>query len=214
MTRMSTCMALAVLAHAATLAPAVCAGAPARAAAHAIVAPAAVIPGESLYQLDVTLATADGGTRELADLRGRPVLIAMFYTSCQGVCPLLAFTMQRMEAALTPEERARLQLVMVSFDPERDTPQALSEFARLHQLDRSRWLLARTPAPQVRELAAVLGVRYRETEDGTFSHSAVITLLDAEGRIVERTTTLNTLDPAFLQALRRALARDPRGPSP
>lgn len=176
---------------------------------HPVVAPAAAIPGESLYQLEVQLTTADGRTHALADLRGRPALVTMFYASCQGVCPLLAFTMRRMEADLTAGERARLQLLMVSFDPQRDTSAELAEFARLHGLDASRWWLAGAPDSHIRELAAALGVRYRDVGGGTFSHSAVIALLDADGKVVARTSTLNTLDPDFMKALRTTLARAP-----
>jgi protein SCO1/2 len=111
-----------------------------------------------------------------------------------------------MVAALTVAERERLRLVMVSFDPARDTPEALSEFGALHELDASRWWLARTPEPSVRELAAVLGVRYRETSGGVFSHSAVIALLDADGRIVQRTTKLDALELPFIEAVRSTLA--------
>jgi protein SCO1/2 len=173
---------------------------------HALVAPAEALSGESIYQLDIPLTTADAKSRSLAELRGRPVLITMFYTSCQGVCPLLAFSMRRMVAALSETERARLRVVMVSFDPARDTPEALKGFGALHKIDTGRWWIARTPDATVRELAAVLGVRYREASPGVFSHSAVITLLDAEGRIVARTTKLDTLDQPFMDAMRSTLA--------
>ncbi len=175
--------------------------------AHETMAPAQTIAGESIYQLDLDLTTADGRQRPLAQLRGRPVLITMFYASCDGVCPLLAFNLQRMEKTLTPAERARVQVVMVSFDPQRDTPAALTRFAELHRIDTGRWWLARASEDEVRELAAVLGIRYRETQPGIFSHSAVVTLLDAGGVIVERTANLQTLEPGFQQALRRTLTQ-------
>lgn len=173
---------------------------------HEVVPPSAPLSGESIYQLQAPLTTTDGKAHALADLRGRPVLVAMFYSSCQSVCPLLAFTMRRMEAALSEAERSRMQIVLVSFDPARDTPAALAAFAALHKLDTGRWWLARTPESSVRELAAVLGVRYREASPGVFSHSAVITLLDAEGRIVQRTTRLDALDAPFMDTVHTALA--------
>jgi protein SCO1 len=173
---------------------------------HETIAPAPHISGESLYQLDVPLTTADGRTRALAQLRGRPVLITMFYASCDGVCPLLAFNLQRMERGLPPDERQRLQVLMVSFDPGRDSPEALARFAAMHRIDDERWWLARAPEARVRELAAVLGVRYREASPGIFAHSALVTLLDAEGIVVASTSRLDQVDPAFHQALRRTLA--------
>jgi protein SCO1 len=159
------------------------------------------LPGDSLYQLHLELTAADAGHHTLAEFRGRPALVTMFYASCPGVCPLVAFTMRRMNEALTPEQRANLRMVMVSFDPERDTPAALTEFARLNQLEEPRWLLATTPGPAMRELAAVLGIRFRKLPDGGFSHSTVITLIDADGVVRARTSKLTETDADFMQVL-------------
>jgi protein SCO1/2 len=134
------------------------------------------------------------------------MLVTMFYTSCDGVCPMLAFTMRRVVAALPAEQRGRVRALMVSFDPERDSPQALQAFAKLHQLDSAQWLLARADEGDVRELAAVLGIRYRPLPGGVFSHSAVITLLDADGVVRARTENLQTLDPDFMRAVSHTLA--------
>lgn len=174
-------------------------------AAHEVIAPGAAVPGESLYQLTLPLTGQDGKTMPFDSLRGRPMLVTMFYTSCDGVCPMLAFTMRRVVAALPTEQRARLQALMVSFDPERDSPQALQAFAKLHQLDSAQWLLARADEGDVRELAAVLGIRYRPLPGGVFSHSAVITLLDADGVVRARTENLQTLDPDFMRAVSHTL---------
>lgn len=170
--------------------------------AHEVIAPGDALPGESLYQLALPLTDQDGETVSLQAFHGRPVLVTMFYTSCDGVCPMLAFAMRRMVAALPPEQRGRLRAVLVSFDPARDSPQALQEFAKLHQLGKPQWLLARAEDSDVRELAAVLGIRYRQLPSGVYSHSAVITLLDDDGVILARTTNLQALDPDFMQTLR------------
>jgi protein SCO1/2 len=175
-------------------------------AGHEVIAPGAAVPGESLYQLTVPLTGQDGKAVRFDSLRGRPMLVTMFYTSCDGVCPMLAFTMRRVLAALPTEQRARVRALMVSFDPERDSPQALQAFAKLHQLDSAQWLLARADEGDVRELAAVLGIRYRPLPGGVFSHSAVITLLDADGVVRARTENLQTLDPDFMRAVSHTLA--------
>ena len=174
-------------------------------AAHEVIATGAAVPGESLYQLTLPLTIQDGKTVPFDSLRGRPMLVTLFYTSCDGVCPMLAFTMRRVVAALPTEQRTRVRALMVSFDPERDSPEALQAFAKLHQLDSSQWLLARANEGDVRELAAVLGVRYRPLPGGVFSHSAVITLLDADGVVRARTENLQTLDPDFMRAVSHTL---------
>jgi protein SCO1/2 len=171
---------------------------------HEVLASAVAIPGESVYQLPLELTDGRGHTQPLASFRGKPVVVTMFYTSCEGVCPMLAFAMRRMEAKLPEAQRARIQWLLVSFDPLRDTPRALSAFSERHRIDRPGWHVARTPEASVRELAAVLGVRYRQLPDGSFSHSSVITLLDAEGRIAARTSELAGVDEEFSSTLRMA----------
>lgn len=172
---------------------------------HAVMPPGAAVPGESLYQLDMELETHDGRTLELAALRGAPVLVTMFYASCDGVCPLIAVHLRRIESQLDPAQRERLRVLMVSFDPARDTPQALAKFARDHRADPERWVLARTGDGDTREIAAALGIRYRGLPNGVFSHSTVITVLDADGVIRARTSNLKEIEAEFLTALADAL---------
>ena len=159
------------------------------------------LPGDSLFQLGVTLQTSDGAALPLAELRGKPVLIAMFYASCSNVCPLLTAAMQHVERTLAEPERQRLRFVMVSLDPGHDTPEHLTAFAAEHHVDTGHWILARTASAQVRALAAALDVRYRLLPDGSFSHASVITLLDADGVRRARTRALDGADPEFAAAL-------------
>ena len=168
--------------------------------------PGGPLPGDSIYQLDIPLTNQDARASKLAELRGSPVLIAMFYTSCKYVCPLIVDSMRNVDKGLTPEERSHLRVVLVSFDPEHDTPQALKAVAVERHLDLPRWSLDRTDAESVRKLAAVLGVQYRAIENGDFNHSTVISLLDKEGRIAARSSRTGEADPELLAATKRELA--------
>jgi protein SCO1/2 len=165
-----------------------------------------LLPGDSVYQLDIALTNQDARTSKLAELRGAPVLIAMFYTSCKYVCPLIVDSMRSVDKSLTDDERARLRVVLVSFDPEHDTPQALKAVADERHLDLPRWSLDRTDADSVRKLAAALGVQYRAIEKGDFNHSTVISLLDRNGRIVAHSSRTGELDADLLAATKRELA--------
>jgi protein SCO1/2 len=95
---------------------------------------------------------------------------------------------------------------LISLDPKRDTPQVLARMQKERDLDRARWTLA-TPDPQdVRAIAGLLGIRYRELADGEFNHTTVLVLLDANGRMIARTEKVGGQpDPSFLAAVRRAL---------
>lgn len=168
---------------------------------------AAELPGDSLYLLGDEFSDQSGKAFQLADRRGKPQVVAMFYTSCRYICPLIVDSAKGVEHALTPAERARMGVLLVSMDPARDDTAALASVARKRKLDPARWTLARTDAGTVRRVAALLGVRYRELADGEFNHSSALVLLDAQGRVVARTERLGPVpDPAFLAAVKSTLA--------
>ncbi len=174
-------------------------------AAETPTASVAPLPTDSVYQLQVPLVNQNGQAFELTSRRGKPSIVSMFYTSCQFVCPMLIETIQANEAKLTPDERAQISTLLVSFDPAHDDVQALKSVADKRKLDASRWSLARTDAAAARKLAAALGIQYRQLANGDFNHSTVLILLDAQGRIVGRTNKLGVADPEFLEHVRTAL---------
>ena len=167
----------------------------------------ASVPGDSLYQLAMPLADQSGKAVKLDLYAGQPVLVTMFYGSCPHVCPMLIATAQRYERELPEASRKRLRVLLVSLDPERDTPAKLAELAQRHRVDTARWTFARAEADDVRRLAAALGIQYRKLPDGEFSHSTVITLLDPQGRVVKQTSSLLRLESDFGKALEAATSR-------
>ncbi|HEX4854885.1 SCO family protein [Arenimonas sp.] len=176
----------------------------------AAAAPAA-LPDDSIYLLEDRFSDQAGKPFVLADRRGKPQLVAMFYTSCRYICPLIVDSAKGVEHGLTPSERERLGILLVSLDPARDNTAALASVAGKRKLDPARWTLARTEAAGVRRIAALLGIRYRALADGEFNHSSALVLLDAEGRVLARTETLGAVpDPAFLAAVKAAVAGPPR----
>ena len=143
------------------------------------------LPGDSIYQLEGSWTDQRGRVAPLAELRGHPVLVLMFYGTCQHACPILVHDLERIEAELGETLRSETRFLLVSFDPERDTPGALGRYADEKGLDPERWRLVHGVAHQIRALSLVLGVSYRPTGDGEFSHSMRITLLDRDGVVAE-----------------------------
>ena len=156
--------------------------------------------GHSLYHLDSEWVDQHGRTRTLGELAGRVQVVAMVYTHCGYACPRILMDMKRIEGEVG--ERADVGFVFVSVDPERDTPQRLGEYARSVALDSARWTLLTAPDGEVRELAALLGVRYRRTPDGEFEHSNIITVLDAGGVVAHRQEGLGQDPAATVRAIR------------
>lgn len=147
--------------------------------------PPADFTRDSLYQLDATYTTDAGEKFALAQLRGRPVLLAMFFASCNFACPMIVADLTRIQAALPMPLRDEVAIVLVSFDVVRDTPVALAKY-REDRLLGAQWTLLHGEDDAVAELAALLGVKYKQESDGQFAHSNLITILNAEGEIVHQ----------------------------
>ena len=160
-------------------------------------------PPASLYHLDAKLTNQAGETHGLDVYRGHPVLVTMFYGSCQATCPMIIDTLRVTERAVSAEQRANLRVLMISFDPQRDTPAALNAIATQRRIDGARWTLAHAEASTVRTIAALLNVQYRQLPGGEFNHSTVITLLSPRGEIESSTTALGHADEALLAHLRK-----------
>jgi protein SCO1/2 len=159
---------------------------------------AAELPSNSIYKLDAKLTDQNGRQFELASLRGQPVLVSMFYTSCEMVCPMIFETIHATLKALPEAERKDIRVLMVSFDPPRDTVAVLKETAAKRNCD-SQWTLARGDETTVRKVAAVLGIQYRKLADGEFNHSTQLALLDRDGRIAAKSGKLGPADPALVK---------------
>ncbi len=170
-------------------------------ALRAFAGPATEDPSESVYQLEAPLTAQDGRTIGLDVYRGKPVLVTMFYSSCQATCPLIIETLRSVEKKLTPAQLKDLRVLLVSIDPEHDTAEVLAATAKARRVDVSRWTLARADERTVRQIAAVLGVQYRKLPDGQFSHATQISVLDAQGKIVAQSDQLGAADERLVRAI-------------
>lgn len=151
----------------------------------------------SVYDLGATWRDQTGTARPLASLRGRPRLLSLVYTNCTSICPMTVAAMQEVEAKVG----GRAGYVLVSLDPERDSPARLAEYARAHQLS-DRWTLFSGAEDDVRALAALLHVQYRRVNANEIDHTTTLTILDADGRIVAQFDQADAVDRAAAVLLR------------
>lgn len=145
----------------------------------------AVALGPSIYPLTLPLRDEHDRAITLDAFRGHPVVLSMFYASCPSACPLTIHRLQALEQELSPADRASLRILLVSFDPEHDTPEVLRHAAQSHGID-DRWDLAAGGDDDVRALAAAMGVTYTKLPEGGFTHNSVLLALDADGRPIAR----------------------------
>jgi len=140
--------------------------------------------GQSIFQLPGTWATQEGVSTQLGSLKGKTTLLAMIYTSCTFACPRLLADMRRIEAKIPTSERSNMRFILISIDPERDTPQKLKQFAADNKLDLAYWTLMRGSQSDLEELSAVLGFRFQKISPIDFAHSNLLTVFNPQGEMV------------------------------
>jgi len=150
------------------------------------------ISESSLYQLESEWTDQDGKSFSLKDLEGKKVVLTMFFASCTYACPILVNDMKKIELALSKEEKiSSYSFVLVSIDPERDSPAKLKEFAHRNKLDLKHWKLLTNKADDIMELGALIGFKYKKDKNGDYSHSNIITFLNEGGEIIHQQMGLN-----------------------
>ncbi len=160
----------------------------------------------SLYDLNADVTTSDGRPLSLARLRGTPLLFTMFFTTCPGMCPMMTRQIQALEDRLNSTDRAKLRIVMVSFDPG-DTVERLRIYAKLYQIDLSRWTVARADLRTIAALGRFAGIAFQRMPNGMYAHDALVDLIDPRGRIVASVPNTSLDDPRLPALVRGTIAR-------
>lgn len=132
---------------------------------------------------DFALKGHDGRDHALADFRGKAVVIFFGYTQCPDVCPTTLATLAEV-MKLLGEQAARVQVVFVTVDPERDTPKLLAEY--LPQFN-STFLGLRGDAAATEAIAKEFKIFYKKQPGAagtyTIDHTAGSYAFDPEGRL-------------------------------
>ncbi|MEX0944408.1 MAG: SCO family protein [Balneolaceae bacterium] len=121
---------------------------------------------------------------------GKIMLVGFVYTHCPDICPVITYNMMDIQEAINDEER--FMLVSVSFDPQRDTPEVLSEYASNYRLNQNNWQLLTGDVQIIESLLEKLEIGTlksptRFSDSGTpiyfIDHTDKITLIDKKGQI-------------------------------
>lgn len=138
--------------------------------------------GESIFNLTSNWTTQNKTSFQLSQLKGKLTIAAMVFTHCESACPRIVADIKRIEKSFTTQELTKIQFLLISMDPERDTAERLLEFSKEHQLN-ANWTLITAPEDATMEIANVLNVRIKKLSEGGFDHSNTIFLFDQNGNI-------------------------------
>jgi protein SCO1/2 len=159
------------------------------------------ISDESLFNISSQWQTQKKQTFAFNGLKGKTTITAMIFTSCQSACPRIMADLKNIESGLNAEEMKQVQFLLVTMDPERDTPGRLSTFKREHQLN-DNWTLVCSDEDATTEIANVLGVRIKKLSGGGFDHSNTIFVLNTNGVITYKKDGLGGAQTETIAAIK------------
>ncbi len=135
------------------------------------------------YGRSFQLTDHNGRPRRLEDFRGKAVVMFFGFTQCPDVCPTTLADVAQALKKLSPDEAKRVQVLFVTVDPERDTPQLLKQYVTA--FDPSFLALYGDPAA-TQQTAKEFKVYYEKRKQGdgyTVDHSAQTYVIDPQGRL-------------------------------
>lgn len=151
----------------------------------------------------LTLIDQDGQPFDTRSLQGRWHILFFGFTACPDICPTTLNDMRRLFGQLPSDTRERLQLVLITADPERDTPQQLKTYLDYY---RAGFSGLTGEMEQLQQLSRALGLPFvpaNETQgDYSVSHSGNLALVGPDG-----TLRGHIRAPLMLDGLQRALPR-------
>lgn len=115
------------------------------------------------------------------DLKGKVVLINFIYTNCEESCPVMVHKFMDIARKLGEEMGRSIQLVSITMDPERDTPEKLKKYAEGLKADTSKWMFLTGEKETVDSVLKGFQFTYMKNEDGSFVHANGIMALDRNG---------------------------------
>jgi len=131
---------------------------------------------------DFALTDQTGKTVRLSEMRGEPVAVTFLYTRCPvaTACPLTTAKFSRLDAMLA--QRKFGYLLVVTVDPEHDTPAVLADYAKMAGADPKRWKFLTGSPSAVARVASSFGVMYYP-DHGQMIHSQAVAVVDPKGRL-------------------------------
>ena len=118
--------------------------------------------------------------------------MAMVYTHCPDICPMTTHNLQLVQKRLPDDIKDNIKFVIISFDPNRDTPAVLKKFAEIRDITFDDWTLLSGDDQNTKEVMLKFDIKAIPADssyddDGELSYSVIhtdrISLIDQDGRL-------------------------------
>lgn len=138
---------------------------------------------DSIFNVDSEWEKQDGNKISLVDFKGKVIVTAMIFTSCKTACPRLTAEMRNISKKVGKVNPDEIQYVLISIDPETDTPEVMKAYLKTNQFDEKEWTFIRSNEEDTRELANIMAIKYKEISPIEFSHSNIISVYAKDGTL-------------------------------
>lgn len=145
---------------------------------------AEALPSLGTVPVEPRFVERSGATMSLGDLRGKVWIAAFIFTRCRGTCPMMSSALSTIQQSIDGMEDVRL--VSFTVDPEYDTPERMSEYAKGLDASPTQWLFLTGQEDSLQALAREvfhLGIEEGGTAEEPIIHSTRFVLVDGEGEI-------------------------------
>ena len=125
-------------------------------------------------------------------IKDKITLMAMVYTHCPDICPMTTHNLQLVQKRLPDDIKDNIKFVIISFDPNRDTPAVLKKFAEIRDITFYDWTLLSGDDQNTKEVMLKFDIKAIPADssyddDGELSYSVIhtdrISLIDQDGRL-------------------------------
>lgn len=138
---------------------------------------------DSIFNVNSEWEKQDGSKTSLIDFKGKVMITAMIFTSCKTACPRLTAEMRNISKKVGKVNPDEIQYVLISIDPETDTPEVMKAYLKTNQFDEKEWTFIRSNEEDTRELANIMAIKYKEISPIEFSHSNIISVYAKDGTL-------------------------------
>ena len=150
---------------------------------------------EKSWNSKIFMTERSGKQVSTDDLKGQPYVLSFFFTTCPSICPQQNQRIQKLQDEFAGEP---IRFVSVTCDPEKDTPEVLTEYAARYGADKDQWLFLTGDLDYIRQIGVDM---FRQPIAKGF-HTEKLVLVDAEGDIEGMYVQT---EPVHMKKLREAM---------
>lgn len=146
-----------------------------------------IMSGEKKRVPEFSFIDQNGDTITHKDYKGKVYIAEFFFTTCPTICPIMNKNLVELQEEFKGNED--FGVASFSIDPMHDTPEVLTEYAKLHGINHKNWHLMTGDRAAIYDLAnSGFNIYAGEDSDaqGGFAHSGYFALIDQDGFIRSR----------------------------